>query len=535
MTNQNPIQEVWTNICGYDGLYQISSLGRVKSFAKPNGPDGRILGGKNQNGYRQVTLRRGQPLVHRLVGYHFIPNPLNLPCINHKDRNKLNNAYWNLEWCTIGENLAHARKMGFRLKPIDLNKQIDRLFKNVPYYVSPKTINESQSKKMILLPNNCYCSTPAVHPKNWKTVSASLAAKWYIQFYFYEPGKKGKLIIIKGLANQLQTIPERRKAMQIMMDGLMNRLKTDGYNPVTKISVPEYRTNFEIDPATPFIDAFNYVLPKLKIKPHTREDVKSVITGMEKSARQLNLTAIPVADLQQKHVKLLLDNLNKSADRYNKYRSYLTILFTELKDMQVIERNPIIELRKQKVTRAQKKVLTLKERVKINDHLKKNNYPFWRFMQIFFHSGGRETELMGIKLKDVDLKAQTYNVLIEKGKSAHWQQRTIKDIVLPLWKELKGKPADHLFSRGLVPGASKIRTEQITRRWRTWVKEPLDISCDFYSLKHLAATETVDMLGNKATAIHLGHTSTQMVDSVYDVRSKKRLQEAVKSLDNKFA
>lgn len=124
------MQEVWKDVKGYEGLYQVSSLGRVKSFrqwARAHKPQEYILKPSLINsGYHVVTLYRGAKRekfqVHRLVAITFIPNSDNLPCVNHKDENKLNNAANNLEWCTYTYNnnygTARIRTIETTAKPI---------------------------------------------------------------------------------------------------------------------------------------------------------------------------------------------------------------------------------------------------------------------------------------------------------------------------------------------------------------------------------------------------------------------------------
>lgn len=109
------MEEVWKPIPGYNGRYEISSFGRVKSFAQDR-KNGKIkTGNLTFKGYLSITLRApgGLPKtypVHRLVAKAFIPNPDNLPQVNHKDENKTNNKVENLEWCTNEYNVNYGTK-----------------------------------------------------------------------------------------------------------------------------------------------------------------------------------------------------------------------------------------------------------------------------------------------------------------------------------------------------------------------------------------------------------------------------------------
>lgn len=116
--------ELWRWVVGYEGLYQISNFGRVKSFQ--NGILKILKPALSKHGYPFATLSKNGKSkifkIHRLVALTFIPNPMNLPEVNHKFGNKLDCYYENLEWVTSAENIRHALKTGLQTSP-KLNKE----------------------------------------------------------------------------------------------------------------------------------------------------------------------------------------------------------------------------------------------------------------------------------------------------------------------------------------------------------------------------------------------------------------------------
>lgn len=126
LSTVNTTEEKWRPVIGYENIYDVSSIGRIRSISKPlkRKKRDRILihnrilkPSVHPCGYRQVVLSKNKKQktlrVHRIVAMAFIQNENNLPFVNHKDGNTGNNIVENLEWCTPKENTLHSyRELG---------------------------------------------------------------------------------------------------------------------------------------------------------------------------------------------------------------------------------------------------------------------------------------------------------------------------------------------------------------------------------------------------------------------------------------
>lgn len=135
-------KEIWKDIPGYEGLYQASSLGRIRSVThivragknKQRHVNSKILSPwKTLNGYLHVSLGRNKKVaIHRLVALAFISNPDSLPCVNHKDECKTNNVFSNLEWCDKSYNALYGacqdKLRRHKNQPVRIYDKVTNLF-----------------------------------------------------------------------------------------------------------------------------------------------------------------------------------------------------------------------------------------------------------------------------------------------------------------------------------------------------------------------------------------------------------------------
>lgn len=186
-------QEIWKDIPEYEGRYQVSCLGRVRSldmFVGAKGGKNAFRRGKilipvaNKDGYHIVTLCNGRTKkgvrVHRIVALVFVPNPFGYNIVNHKDRNPANNAASNLEWCDTAYNITYD---GARVRSSQTRYKNKRGFKNVAQYdmignliaVYDSTAAASRETgcRQGAISNNCTGRTKSAGGFRWAFVSGT--------------------------------------------------------------------------------------------------------------------------------------------------------------------------------------------------------------------------------------------------------------------------------------------------------------------------------------------------------------------------
>ena len=318
---------------------------------------------------------------------------------------------------------------------------------------------------MKLLPNNCRLGNINVWPANWKTGGKSLLSKiWYITFRFYDDNlKKSKLVKVQGFSDY-STLEDRRAAVELRI-GIILRTYTElGYNPITGLSLKPLvrpgQTDTDVTRYSSAGDALEFARKQMQISAFTMDNEVARYVGYIRNAiNTLGYSDVCIWDMSLKQLYFICQSVAQkkdgttSADKFNRCKKVLRMCYKKLLQFEVVPANLPLSLESRKKTDPKKKVLpTKEERDRIKAYLSVHDPAYLRFIQILFHSGGRITELLRIKVKDVNLATGYVTYLVMKGPNYSYKERPIKNIALPIWKEIiaGADPEHYVFSTGYI-------------------------------------------------------------------------------------
>ncbi|GAA0561387.1 site-specific integrase [Chitinophaga japonensis] len=421
-----------------------------------------------------------------------------------------------------------------------------------------------KEKSYTQLLNGCHRTEIAVYPPNWNTQKAPITKKgknveWYVWYRFFDPAHRdqhpnGKLIKRRRM-NKYMDLISRQGATEELLALEKEKVDLKHFNPISgKYMQPPAAVNKKkgerpITPDTPLIDALDFAYESLQVDPDTLDDFKSVLTYTWGAAARIGLDQKPLGQIEKADMRLILDEIGRkkgdtwTASNFNHHRRYLSSLFTAIEEYDAYKVHPLHGIKKKKVTRKIREVLNDDQFARVNAALKAYDYYYWRFIQIFQESGCRRPEILGVQDTHVDLKNHRFKALVKKDRTYKEVWKDIDLEVMPLWEEIieevqeirketgNYKQSLFLFCEAMKPMLrdKPILPAQVTRRWKNHIKERLGITADLYSLKHRRTTSYIDKAVDAAiakaqrqAAKKNSHTSTAMVEKVYDVNRDRR-------------
>ncbi|WP_073180794.1 tyrosine-type recombinase/integrase [Cruoricaptor ignavus] len=411
-------------------------------------------------------------------------------------------------------------------------------------------------KQLKELPNGCSRTEVYISPKNYKTIrsKSQMPKYWFVECRFFDPKFSEKYP--NGFQYRRKftaTDPKESKLYaEVYKEEMEKALDELFYNPITKEFAAD--KSRKLHPGLLFFDAIKManekISPGYKSKNHGVQ-VRWMLSRIKEHLYISRLFEVRISDVRTWHIKNLLDIMDLTPSVYNRFRSYLMRLFTELVQYGCVEHNFIRDISKQQEIPKVRAVMSPEKFDAVFKYLEIRWPNLFRYAIIFHYSGARSTELMKLKAKDVDLAKREFQITIIKGHQNSRVKKAIIPSALPYWESLMSEVKDgeeFLFSRYQKPGKIEVDARTITVKWRKYIKNCkeikdangniIEVTEDFYSLKHLFL-DKLDKLQHEAKIIDINlaqgaasHTSSRTT-SIYTVGSKDRAIETLKRINIK--
>lgn len=388
----------------------------------------------------------------------------------------------------------------------------------------------------------------SITPDNWESGGKeTLSEQWVIRYRYYHHDGQVKNVWISDFNHGFDTLTERRKQLRDALAFEINRLENNGWNPILKeyaIPINRVAAADEVSKFMTFVDALTFADTKIKVSAETRkQETDCLLKQIISEAKKQGIAGKQMHEVTRKNLKEIIEkcSINKftkkhSADKYNRLRKVLCYYYKELLDYEVTDSIIPASLNKEK--QATKKVaaeISPEMQKKVSQYLKDHFYPFYLYLQVFYNSTPRSTEMMRLQVKDVDLKNQRIKFLIKKGNRYTEKYRVIPDIAVKWWRQILGNaPNDwYVFGKGLQPSETPIKAYQINKRWYRLISQNeafKGVGITFYQLKHLRLTDVADSIGIDEAA-KLGAENEKTVAKHYDMnkgRGDSKLRESGK-------
>jgi integrase len=403
---------------------------------------------------------------------------------------------------------------------------------------------------MLPLPNNCRAGNFSVFPNNWKSSTANPRLKWRITFWFYDDNLKEKKQVRTKAMNKFSKLSDKQDCTKWWLEEYEKRMK-EGFNFFNKEFVEEK----EISESTGLLSALNYAFEHVELNERTRIDVKNSFKYIAIAIRKLRFENLAISKVKPKHIKFILDGCGEiktytdgkgqvkprawGSYQFNRYRTYLSLLIGYLIDQFVIDSNPVRDVKKQQQLIKIRDTVTKEQREKLRELVNVPElYTFFRFMNIYYHSSRRITELLAVKKEHVRLEEHKFKVTMKKGKKYTELWATIEKAALPFWEEVynEAEPGQYLFGLHVKPEyRDKPPTiETVSRRWNRHVKKKMGITADLASLRHTHLDEISEMFGVKKAQEAAGHSTPVVTMKHYLVGQKERDHEEAKRRESKL-
>lgn len=379
-------------------------------------------------------------------------------------------------------------------------------------------------------------------PENWELTlypkDQDITKDWYVEIKFQDPdtGEKFRKQKRDGM-NYYKDLASRYEFAKTVMKALKNKI-LEGWNPFIKNKSSIYLALSDLSAMT-FNEALEYGLKSKKpsLEPKSYTDIRGVKDFAKVAAVKCRLSYLPIGETRKKHIKILMDQIASdrqavydkapkgkkyhgkkfTGNSYNKYRTFLQVIFAELEELEAIDFNPCDKLKNRpEIDTNLHRHATNQEMTLIKDHLIRNYPGLHIYLAFEYLTGIRPKELFGLQITDIDWFGQCFELQPTDGKSKTKKARRvpIPNALMPYLKKLnleRYQPNDFIFSDNFQPGPNRKHRDYVTKIWRNAVKIKLGVNVSLYSFKGRGG-EDKRKAGIEAGSVsaQYGHSSMNM-------------------------
>lgn len=343
---------------------------------------------------------------------------------------------------------------------------------------------------------------------------------WFIQCRFYEPGRE-KPFTYRRRLNRFKDEKERAKIEKLLLKQMTELLDEKDFNPRTKQFM---FVSDDLNPNLSFLDALYKALEKKSYTPEHRKVVESALRRFKTYTGKLEYDYLKIKDVELIHVKKVLEACGLSNHSYNQYKKMISSLFTDLVDEACLKVNPCTGIKSKKHIVEKKDIFTDKELERVTERILKDAPTFYNFFQIFYMSGCRVPEMLGLKPKDVNLEKREFTITLKKGGLDVREKRAIIPNAIEFWERqmFEIKDTDFVFSYGFVPGETELKRDYVYKFWKKKIRIKT-----IYTLKHTFLDKVEE--AHYSAQIAAGHRK-DTTTAIYTVGREKRRLEAQKQI-----
>lgn len=382
---------------------------------------------------------------------------------------------------------------------------------------------------MNLLNFGCRRSDFIVSPANYKELKRdNKKLQWFVMCRFYEPEQK--VFVFKKKVFSSLSLKEKKMSIPIIIDQMRNSLDRLDYNPRTKSYMFAAKG---LNPDMYFIEALHETLKNKEATKGFKGCTETYLRKTESAAKKLKLEFLKIRDVELFHIKNIIQEGSVSNRDFNGMKKHLSTLFTDLVDENCLKINPCTGIKSKPHTVAVKKVFTDEELKYVYQYILEFKPLFANYFQIFLMSGSRNSEILQLQKKDVNLEKREFKILLKKGSQNKWVTRPIYDAAVSFWESqlaLCKSSEDFLFGAKFLPNTKSKLRNSVYLYWRTNIMKKLNTDVTIYALKHYFLDKLDE--ANYNAGLSAGHKNRE-ITALYTVGKQKRELEYLKSIDFK--